>query len=415
MRMQPAFGVTTATLRAVTDATSPIGGVLWVDEWTGETADHVQRARADGLRVLHPAQRLLDATTLPVLGVTGTAGKTTATHLADAILRASDIPVVMNRDGRAANAWPVPELLGEPAPPGAWLLAELTSTHLCYMELRGTPRVALVTCLWPDHVELHGSVAAYAAAKRRILTGQPGDGWAVLNADDPDGRALLGPPAAANLAEFSARGPVSRGVWIAGGRLHARWNGPAEVLCEMAVVPEWAHPLAVAGATAAALAAGADPAAVPAGLSSAALLPHRMRPVGTLAGGPVVDDAMAATPSKARSALTRYGDGEVVLLAGGDDALPGSPVHTDPQERRRLQEACAEAARAARVVVCFGPAAARLRPLLDGVPVLVADDLAGAVAAARPHLGPGVTLLLSPMFPMAQRDRAGFARLVSPG
>ena len=415
MRMQMVCGAAPATLRAVTDATSPIGGVLWVDEWTGETEPRVLRARAAGVRVLHPAQRLLDRTPLPVLGVTGTAGKTTATHLADAILRASGIPVVMNRDGRAANAWPVPELLDEPAPPGAWLLAELTSTHLCYLELRGAPRVALVTCLWPDHVELHGSVAAYAAAKRRILTGQPGDGWAVLNADDPDGRALLGPPTAANLAEFSARGPVPRGAWIAAGRLHARWDGPAAELCDMAVAPAWAHPLAVAGATAAALAAGADPAAVPAGLASAAALPHRMRVVGTLDGSPVVDDAMAATPTKARSALARYGDGEVVLLAGGDDTLPGRPVHTDPQELRRLEQACAEAARAARAVVCFGPAAARLRPLLDGVPVTEADDLAGAVAAARPHLGPGVTLLLSPMFPMAQEDRAGFARLVSPG
>jgi len=61
--------------------------------------------------------------------------------------------------------------------------------------------------------------------------------------------------------------------------------------------------------------------------------------------------------------------------------------------------------------VCFGPAAGRLLPLLDGVATIRAADLDAAVAAARPHLGPGVTLLLSPMFPMAQEDRARFARL----
>ncbi|MFN8124558.1 MAG: Mur ligase family protein [Thermoleophilia bacterium] len=396
----------------MTEEPSPEGGILWVDEWTGETAPAVRRAREAGVPVRHHAQRLFDATPLPVLGVTGTAGKTTTTHLVAAILEAAGIPVVMNRSGRAANAWPEPALLDEPAPPGAWLLAELTSTHLCHLELRDAPRVAVVTCLWPDHLELHGSLEAYAAAKRRILTGQPRDGWAVLNADDHAGRALLGPPAAANVAEFSASGPVGRGAWVADGRLHVRWDGPARAVCAMDRTPPWAHPVAVAAAAAASLAAGADPGAMAAGLAAAPGLPHRMRRVGTLDGCPVVDDAMAATPSKARAALAGQPDGSVVLLAGGDDTLPGERVHADPREEERLREACREAARAARAVVCFGPAAARLMPLLDGVAATAVADLEAAVAAARPHLEPGVTLLLlSPMFPMAQEDRARFADL----
>jgi UDP-N-acetylmuramoylalanine-D-glutamate ligase len=140
-----------------------------------------------------------------------------------------------------------------------------------------------------------------------------------------------------------------------------------------------------------------------------------MRTVGTAGGSQVIDDSMAATPSKAHSALARFADGSVVLLAGGDDMLPGDRVHTDPRERERLEEACREAERAARVVVCFGPAAARLLPLLRRVPVRTAPDLAAAVDTARPHLGPGVTLLLSPMFPMAMPDRERFAELVSRG
>lgn len=399
------------TLGAVTEAPSPEGGTLWVDEWTGETAPAVRRAREAGIPVRHPAQRLFDRTPLPALGVTGTAGKTTATHLAAAMLEAAGIPVVMNRAGRAGNAWPEPGLLDVPAPAGAWLVTELTSTHLCYLELGAAPRVALVTCLWPDHIELHGSLEAYVAAKRRILDGQPADGWAVLNADDADGRALLGPPRAANLAEFSVHRPMARGAWVAGDRLRIRWDGPITDVCAMADTPGWAHPAAVAGAAAAALAAGAGPDALAAALASAPALPHRMRPVGTLDGSPVVDDAMAATPSKAHAALARHPDRSVVLLAGGDDALPGTRVHADPREEARLRDACREAARAARAVICFGPAARRLLPLLEGVHTEVVADLDAAVAAARPHLGPGVTLLLSPMFPMPQEDRARFASL----
>jgi UDP-N-acetylmuramoylalanine--D-glutamate ligase len=330
------------------------------------------------------------------------------------MLEGAGVPVVMNRAGRAANAWPEPSLAEVPAPPGAWLAAELTSTHLCFMELHETPRVAVVTCLWPDHIELHGSLEAYAAAKRRLLEGQPRDGWAVLNADDAPGRLLLGEPRAANVAEFSVRGPVVCGTWVDGDRLWARWDGVTEDLGPLDPVA-WAHPLAVAAAAAAALAAGVPARAIEPGPPGMAALPHRMHPVGTAGGARVIDDAMAATPSKARSALARFADGSVVLLAGGDDMLPGDRVHADPRERERLEEACGEAERAARLVVCFGPAAARLLPLLRRVPVRTAPDLPAAVEAARPHLGPGVTLLLSPMFPMAMADRERFAELVSRG
>ncbi len=54
------------------------------------------------------------------------------------------------------------------------MLLELTSSHLAFCDT--PPHVAVVTCFWPDHVELHGSVEAYLAAKQRIVRGQrPGD------------------------------------------------------------------------------------------------------------------------------------------------------------------------------------------------------------------------------------------------
>ncbi|MCU0309075.1 MAG: Mur ligase family protein [Thermoleophilia bacterium] len=387
--------------------------VLVVDEWTPETDPLVAGARRAGARVTCLADLLLARTRLPVLGITGTAGKTTASHAAAALLGAAGIGVVMARAGRAANAWPDHTLVDAPAPPGGWLVAELTSTHLCAMDLpAGVPQVAVVTALWPDHVELHGSVAAYLAAKRRILAGQAPGGWAVLPAD-PDVRAALGAPApGVRVAEFSPDGPVPRGAGVAGGRLVACWDGVRHDLGDLAaLLPPGPHPAPVLAACTAALCAGVPAERIPDGLRAMPALPHRRR-TGAVQGRVVVDDTMAATPAKARAALGGHPDRSLVLVSGGEDHPGGGPaVHADPAERALLAGACREAVRAARLIVLFGPAAARLARHLPGDRLVRAagaeDALRRAVAAARP----GDTVLVAPMFPMAQRDREAVARL----
>ena len=63
------------------------------------------------------------------------------------------------------------------------MVLELTSSHLAFMS--SSPDVAVVTSFWPDHLELHGSAAAYRAAKETIVRHQRPDGAVVVNADDP--------------------------------------------------------------------------------------------------------------------------------------------------------------------------------------------------------------------------------------
>ena len=79
------------------------------------------------------------------------------------------------------------------------------------------------------------------------------------------------------------------------------------------------------------------------------------------------------------------------------------------EEQRLLEQACAEARRAARVIVLFGPAAGRLAPLLDPTPVVVAGDVEQAVATAAGHLSGAQTLLVSPMFPVSLEERERIA------
>ncbi len=215
------------------------------------------------------------------------------------------------------------------------------------------PEIAVVTCLWPDHAELHGSVEAYVAAKRRIVAFQ-----------GPDDVALLGP-----------------GVPFAGPGRTVHFEGdPAAAV---------AYELDLGGV------AAPEP-----------VLPHRYCDLAGPAGIRVVDDGMAATPAKAAFGVARLarelGSLErVVLLAGGLD----DGVHRAVEEEQALVRACREV-RGARVVA-FGAAAPRIAALLPEATVVA--DLDAAVAAGLALVQPGDGLLLGPMFPLAMADRERFS------
>ena len=155
-------------------------------------------------RLSGAADLLLRFSPVPVLGVTGTAGKTTTARLAEAMLRASGTDVLTADDAPADNAWPTASLVERAlAAPhdtrggyrsAIWCVAELTSNHLAVCS--ASPRIACITNVWPDHVDQHGSLGAYLEAKRRIVAFQGPEDWTVVDADDPG---------AVELASTSAR------------------------------------------------------------------------------------------------------------------------------------------------------------------------------------------------------------------
>ena len=175
-----------------------------------------------------------------------------------------------------------------------------------------------------------------------------------------------------------------------------------------------AHPGNVVGAAAIAAATGADAAAIEQGIRTAATLPWRAQPRGTLAGIPVVDDGMAATPSKAAATLAAYPDHSVVLIAGGMNNAGGGRVHASPEELALLERACDEVARVARVVVLFGEAGPRLAVLLHqrAITTVETNELEDAVAAAARYAAGAAAVVFSPLFPVTLDDRARFAALV---
>lgn len=202
------------------DADPGEADVAYLDVWTPEVAPRVRRLRARGTRISCLGDLLLERWAGPTIGITGTAGKTTTTALTAAILRTAGIPVVASAGARAGNLWPTGDLLdrlpphagaaGADGADGTVLLLELTSSHLAFM--RSSPTIAAVISFWPDHLELHGDLDRYRAAKETIVRHQGAGDLVVVNADD----AAAGFAAAtrAGVREFSLLRSVERGAYL---------------------------------------------------------------------------------------------------------------------------------------------------------------------------------------------------------
>jgi UDP-N-acetylmuramoylalanine--D-glutamate ligase len=394
------------------DADPGPADIAYLDVWTPETASRVQRLRAQGSRVSCLGDLLLERWEGPTIGITGTAGKTSTTHLTAEILRCAGTDVAVSRGARAGNLWPTDDLLvalGQGGTGSRVLLLELTSSHLAFMQ--HSPGLAAVISFWPDHLELHGGLERYRAAKETIVRHQrPGD-VVVVNADDASAGFVDATPA--RRVEISLRQRVERGAFLdpALGVVLVEERGETAL---GHIEGSSAHPANVLAAAAIASAAGAPGSAVVRAVETAATPPWRAQPCGELAGIPVIDDGMAATPAKTAALLGRQPRHSVVLVAGGQADAGGGPVHSAPEEIAILDRACDEVARAARAVVVFGEAGPRLAHLLRhrGVEVVQVADLVAAVAAAA-RLSPGAAaVIFSPLFPVAIADRARFAELV---
>ena len=283
----------------------------------------------------------------PIAAVTGTKGKTTTTALLGAMLRA---PTAGNI-GFALCA-----LDGEVGP-GDWIACELSSFQLEHVE-SFRPRVAVLLNLEPDHLDRHGTLAAYRAAKLRIFENQTAEDVAVV----PRG---FGPvPGDARRVEFSAKDVLPAEPLLRG--LHNRANAAA--------------------ATAVARAAGAPEEEIAAALASFPGVPHRLEPVAEVGGVAYVNDSIATNVFAVKAALAAYADSPIHLILGG---------RAKGESFEPLAAAIGPNVLRAYVV---GEAAGEIADALDraGVEHERPGDLASAVAAAAAAAAPGDVVLLSP-------------------
>lgn len=316
----------------------------------------------------------------PLLAVTGTNGKTSTTELlADMVARSGRPVLACGNIGL-----PVSEAV-QRATDGTLLVAELSSFQLRFTE-RLRPEAGVLLNLAPDHLDWHGELSAYHAAKARLWQAQEPEDWALANADDRSCLRLLS-AAPAQRATFSGSRPVELGVGVEGRSLVARLPGrPGAVeLFDLSAHELPPHRIANAAAAAAtALVAGVPDAAVTAAIAAFRPGRHRYEVVGTSAHGVrFIDDSKATNAHAARAAL-RAG-GPIVWIAGG--RAKGASL-------AELADDLADV----RAAVLLGEAADELTTICDagGVPSEQVATIEEAVERAAALAEPGDVVLLSP-------------------
>jgi UDP-N-acetylmuramoylalanine--D-glutamate ligase len=313
------------------------------------------------------------------IAITGTNGKTTTTALTGALLAESGRPVLVGGNiGRPLSA----EALA--FPDGGWVVAEVSSFQLETVDAF-RPHVAAVLNVTPDHLDRHGSLAAYAAAKARIFHAQGPADWAVLNADDP-GTAALAPRVEARLLWFSRRQPVPLGAWVRGGWVTLRLGPEDQPVCPVdEVFLRGAHNLEnVLAATACAGALGVPPARLRAAIRAFRAVPHRLQWVRDRGGVAFYNDSKGTNVDATLKALAAF-DEPIVLIAGGRD------------KGQRFDALAASARGRVKAAVLIGEGRVTLGPALRAVTrVEEAASMGEAVRRAAALAAPGDVVLLSP-------------------
>ncbi|MBF6208937.1 UDP-N-acetylmuramoyl-L-alanine--D-glutamate ligase [Streptomyces gardneri] len=322
------------------------------------------------------------------LVVTGANGKTTTTQMTHAILRAAGIASV------ACGNIGLPILDALRRNPGPQVLAVELSSFQLHWAPSVRPEAGVVLNVAEDHLDWHGGLDAYAAAKARALVGRVG----VVGLDDPVAASLARKSKARRTVGFRVGVPADGELGVVDGKLLDRAFTKAAILAEVGDISP-PGPAGVADALAAsALTRAIDvaPQFVREGLVEHKVGPHRAAFVRELAGVDFVDDSKATNPHAARSSILAHP--QVVWVAGGQ--LKGAHVED-------MIEEVADRLVAAVLIGADAPVfAAALARHAPDVPVveLVAGDDAGMGDAASP------TAAADAVMARAVRAAAGFAR-----
>jgi len=334
-------------------------------------------AKAAGIAVIGDIELFAQARTeLPphrVVGITGTNGKSTTTALIHHILTSAGVPSLMG--GNIG----LPILAQQPLPAGGVYVLELSSYQLEITETLDCD-VAVLLNITPDHLDRHGMMKAYVAAKARLFTMQTSGDTAVIGIDDRYG-ADIAATAIASVVPVSAVRIIDHGVSIVD---HVAWIGRTGLACaehwETLQGPHNAQNAAAAIAVCRALGV-ANPAIID-GLATYPGLPHRMERVRETGGVLYVNDSKATNADSTAPALAAYPN--IRWIAGG-------LAKTDDLD------ACLPHLKHVRAAYLIGDAAPLFGRLLgDKVPVHQSGTLAVAVAQAARDAQPGEVVLLSP-------------------
>lgn len=348
--------------------------------------DHplLQLARETGVAMSSEMNLFWQLRAGPIVGVTGSNGKSTTAGLIHSVLKAGGLTAHL---GGNIGGSLLPNV--ETMTPDDWTVLELSSFQLHDLDrIPSSPEVAVVTNFTPNHLDWHSCVEEYRRCKQAILGWQSPEGICVLNADDPD---------VSNWCHhgwcyfFGENDNSAPGVYLKDDTILMRSKAGEET-----AVPIWAD-LQIAGrhnlknalaAAAVGMALDIPPDAIARGLAAFEPLPHRLQFVGEWQGRRFYNDSVATTPESVLAALDSF-DAPINLLVGGYDK--GIDL---TQLGRRI-------ARSTRSAALMGETAEVLSLVIESDEAATTrseefDDFESAFAWSVEQSSPGDVILLSP-------------------
>lgn len=279
------------------------------------TIPPLQQAAELGIEVVTEVEVAARCSDVPLIGITGSNGKTTTTSWIREMLQAAGMrAATAGNIGRAMC-----EVVTEQGASYDYLVVELSS-----FQLKGTsefkPRIACLLNFTETHLDYHGTMEDYWASKSKLFANQTADDYAVLNYDDPACRGLA-EQLAARVMYFSLQHELPYGVYVQEGMIVYRdaRGKRHEVLpvTDLGIPGSFNIENALA-ATAAASIVGVPIAKIAYALRSFRGVPHRLEYVDEIAGVRYYNNSKATNASATMKALEAL-DGRVVLIAGGLD------------------------------------------------------------------------------------------------
>ena len=326
------------------------------------TNKYLQAARAAGLPITTEVRLFIERCPVPIIGLTGTKGKSTTTAMLGEILRRKFTVHVGGNIGRSL----LPEL--EEIEKSDLVVLELSSFMLEYLGgMRWSPHVAVVTMVAADHLDWHGSRDAYVSAKSNIVRFQRPDDVVVLNAENP-GSIALASQTPAHVVRFGTTDRKPFELLVPGRHNQSNAQAAWAAASQLGVLREEAE----------------------AALREFRGLPHRLQLVHESNGVRYYNDSIATIPEAAVAALESFPQHRVVQIVGGyDKGLPMTAL-------------CAALMDRAKAVLCIGTTGKTLAKTMSGgagqnaAAVYDCGDLPTAMKMARQTAGPGDVILLSP-------------------
>ena len=341
----------------------------------------LKQVRAMGAHIIGELELGAEFLEGEVVAVTGSNGKTTTTTLMGEILKASGRPTLVG--GNIGK--PVTEMVAESSAE-SWSVLEVSSFQLETVETF-KPRIAMVLNITPDHLDRHGSFAAYAAAKARITEFQTAEDYLVLNGEDVEAQKVAA-KTKAQIYWFSGRRPIKQGAFVHGESIAfiAKEGGKTEPIMPVAEIPlAGKHNVEnVLAAICAAKLAGVATDVIRKTVSEFKAVEHRLEFVREVEGVRYFNDSKATNVDATVKAVESFVGG-IFLILGGKDKDSDYTVLA-PLLRERV-----------KTVITIGSAAEKIERELAGVAMIErAETMDRAVAFAHQHAVAGDTVLLAP-------------------